>query len=158
MSIFGKMDAETIPTNPYFVAAGDYSATVTKAEFRNNRDQEKQLFIEYTIDDEESPFLDSKVGQYFTLVDSEMTPEIFATLPAGDQKKIRQRLASLKRTLCGNDGNDSQPGLGVNPEDLNSDSWDPAVLLGTKVDLSISNYGSGNPPQGVNVRWANIVQ
>jgi hypothetical protein len=154
MSIFGKLDAANIPTNPFWVEKGEYSAEVTKAEYKFNRDQQKQLFIEYTITSPESQFLDSKVPQFFTLVDPEMTQEAFAMLPAEEQKAIRRTNSALKRTLCGNDNNPKQRGLGVNPDDLNDENWDPGTLVGTKVDLAINNYGATS--EGVAVRWVNL--
>jgi len=156
MSIFGQLDAANIPTNPFWVEKGDYSAEVTKAQYKTNRDGNKQLFLEYTITSEDSQFLDSKVVQYFTLVDPEMTQESFGLLPADEQKSIRRTMSALKRTLCGNDSNPAQKGLGVNPNDLNDANWNPEVLVGTKVDIGISNYGATN--EGVNVRWVNLAQ
>jgi hypothetical protein len=151
MSIFGKLDAQNIPANPFWIEKGEYKAEITKAAYQTNRDQKRQLIIEFTINDENSQFLDSKATKYFDLVDPEMTAEQMALLPAEEQKTIRRNLSSLKNALCGSGRN---KGLGVNPDDLNDDTWDPAVLMGTKVDLAISNYGPTN--DGVNVRWANI--
>jgi len=153
MSIFGRLDATTIPTNPYWVEKGEYSAEVTKALFKDGN-KGKQLVIEYTINNENSAFLDSKVTQYFNIVDPEMTQEMFSLLPADEQKIIRRNLSALKRTLCGNEGNASQKGLGVNSDDLNDENWNPEVLIGTKVDIGVSNYGPTN--EGVNVRWVNL--
>lgn len=154
MSLFGKLDSQNIPTNPFFVEKGEYEAEVTRAEFKTNRDQDRQLHIEYTITSAESQFLDSKVVQFFTLVDPNLTQESFSLLPAEEQKKIRRNLSTLKRTLCGNDGNSSQKGLGVDAEDLNAENWNPEVLVGTKVILAVQNYGPTN--EGVAVRWVNL--
>jgi hypothetical protein len=154
MSIFGQLDAASIPTNPFFVEKGEYQAEVTKALYKENRDQQKQLHIEYTITDESSAFFQSRVPQYFNLVDPSMTQEMFELLPPDEKKKIRGHLSNLKRTLCGNDGNDKQKGLGVVPDDLNDANWDPAVLVGTKVILAVNNYGKDD--QGVAVRWVNL--
>jgi hypothetical protein len=154
MSIFGKLDAANIPTNPFWVEAGEYSAEVTKAQYKTNRNDQKQLLIEYTITSPESQFLDSKVAQFFTLVDSEMTQEAFTLLPIDEQKNIRRTMSALKRTLCGNDSNSKQRGLGVEPDDLNDEDWNPEVLVGTKVDIAVANYGSSN--EGVNVKWVNL--
>jgi hypothetical protein len=155
MSIFGKLDAAAIPTNPFFVEEGEYTAEVTAASFKDNRDGQKQLHIEYTIADEESQFYNSKVKQFFTLVDPELTLEAFQLLPAEEQRNIRRTNSTIKRTLCGNDGNEKQKGLGVSPDDLNDSNWNPAVLIGTKVNLAVNNYGSGK--EGVAVRWVNII-
>lgn len=154
MSIFGKLDAANIPTNPFWVEKGEYSAEVTNAQYKTNRDNVRQLHIEYTITSEDSQFLDSKVVQYFNLVDTEMTQETFALLPVDEQKSIRRTMSALKRTLCGNDGNDRQKGLGVSPDDLNDESWDPSTLIGKKIDLAVNNYGPSG--EGVAVRWVNV--
>lgn len=156
MSIFGKLDAQNIPTNPFFVEKGEYSGEVTKAEFRNLKDGGRRLYLEYTINDENSQYFDSKAPHFFDLVDSEMTEEAFTLLPAEEQKKIRRNLSNLKRTLCGNDANEKQKGLGVNPDDLNDPNWDPAILLGTKINFAIVNYGPTN--EGVAVRWVNLAE
>lgn len=154
MSIFGKLDAANIPSNPYFVEQGEYEGEVTRADFKNNRDGERQLHIEYTITNEDSQYLDSKVVQFFTIVDPEMTQEKFDLLPADEQKKIRRNMSALKRTLCGNEHNTSQKGLGVNSDDLNDEAWDPKSLVGTKVKFAVNNYGTTN--EGVAIRWVNL--
>ncbi len=154
MSIFGAMDAALIPTNPFWIEKGEYEAEVTKAVFKENREKQRQLVIEYTITDEASEFCDKKASQYFTLPDPDMTLEAFELLPADEKKKMRQTLANMKRTLCGNENNSSQRGLGVNAEDLNDAEWDPEVIVGTPVTMGISNYGPTN--EGVNVRWVNL--
>jgi hypothetical protein len=154
MSIFGQLDAAAIPTNPYWVEQGEYSAEVTKAFYKENRDGQRQLVIEYTINEENSQFNNFKVQQYFGLVDPDMTLEGLSLLPPDEQKKIRQSNAALKRTLCGSDSNANQKGLGVNIEDLNDADWNPESLVGTRVDIGISNYGKTN--EGVNVKWANL--
>jgi hypothetical protein len=157
MSIFGDLDAEAVVSNPYFIEKGDYTAEVTKA-FYKTRDEGRQLVIEYTInggsDGVETQYIDSKATQYFNLVDKDMNAEKFAMLPSEDQKKIRQTNAKIKRTLCGNPSNTSQKGLGVSASDLNDPDWKPEVLVGTKVNMGISNYGT----DGVNVNWVNLIQ
>lgn len=154
MGLFGKLDAANIPTNFFYVAAGDYSATITVAEYRNKRDQSGiQLHIEYQIDDPDSEFLDSRISQYFDLVDPDMTEEEFDNLPADEKKKIRKTNSSIKRTLCGS-GRDDQPGLGVTEDNLNDPEWDPKSLVNSKVDLTIYNYGPKN--EGVGIRYVNV--
>lgn len=151
MSIFGKLDAANIPTNAYFVEAGEYTAQITKAEIKVNKSDQRQLHIVYTIIDEDSSYKDSTVQQFLNLVDPDLTLEILATLPAEEQRSIRRNNSNLKKTLCG-DGR--YPGLGVDPDDLNDDNWSPEFLIGTEVDLSVTNWGS----DGVNVRYANIIK
>lgn len=156
MSLFGKLDAANIPTNPFFVEQGEYTAEVTDAKYKTNRNDVRQLVIQYTITSENSQFLDSRVTDYFDLVAADLTAEQFILLPAEEQKKIRRNNANLKRRLCGNDNNDKQKGLGIPQDDLNDENWDPAVLVGLKVSLAVSNYGANN--EGVNIKWVNIIE
>jgi len=149
MGLFGKLDAANVSANPFYIKQGEYSATVTDARYKENRDGERQLFIEYTIDDPESQYLDFKATQFFTLPDDDLDEAKFALLPAEEKKKVQRNISNMKKALCGNGNN---KGLGQEPDDLNDASWDPAVLRGLKVDMAISNFGT----DGVNVRWANL--
>lgn len=152
MSIFGKLDAANIPTNPNFVEQGEYEAEVTDAQYKTNRDNRRQLVIEYTITSSASQYLGSKVYDYFTLVDEDMDLATFEMLPAEEKKNIRRAMSALKRRLCGNGASSQQPGLGVPSDDLNDENWNPADLKGRQVNLAVSNYGN----DGVNVRWVNL--
>jgi hypothetical protein len=154
MGVFGKLDAAAIVTNPFFVKKGTYGAEVTAAKFQENKDGQKQLYIQYEITDEDSEYFGNKVNKIYSIVDSNMTAEDLAKLPPDEQKKIRNNLASLKRDLCGSDSNTSQKGLGVDIEDLDDENWDPAVLVSTKVVIGVVNYGANN--EGVNIRWVNV--
>jgi hypothetical protein len=154
MSIFGKLDAAAVSTNPFWIEAGDYSAEVVDARYKTNRDNVKQLYIQYVITDENSEFLDQKPSHFFNLVDPDMTAEALALLPADEKKKIRMSMANLKKTLCGNEGNSNQKGLGVAIDDLNDENWNPETLKGTKVMIGIGNGGSSN--EFVNIRWVNL--
>jgi hypothetical protein len=154
MSIFGKLDAANIPSNPYYVEEGEYKAEVTGASFRTNSNNDRQLIIEYTITDDNSAFLDAKVTHFLNLPDPDLTAETLALLPPADQQKVRKQMANVKRTLCGNDANSRQKGLGVNEDDLNDDNWNPEVLKGTKVVVAVNNYGPKN--ENVSVRWVNL--
>lgn len=154
MSIFGKLDAANIPSNPFHVEKGEYEAEVTEAKYQTNRDDQRQLKIEYTITDENSQYVDQKVSHYFNLVDPGMTSEMLELLPVDEKKKVRMTLANLKKTLCGNDGNSNHKGLGVDPDDLNGDNWDPEALKGTKVIVAVVNKGSNN--EYVNIQWVNL--
>lgn len=158
MSLFGKLDAANIPSNPYYIEQGEYPAQVSNAGYKTRQTTngaERQIFIEYVITDETSQFLDQKATQFFTLVDPEMTEEQFALLPKDDQAKIRRNNSALKKTLCGNEANRAQPGLGVPIEDLNDENWDPKILVGIDVNIGIRNWGENN--QGVNIAWVNKV-
>jgi hypothetical protein len=153
MSIFGRMDATTVSTNPYKIDAGDYEAEVTGAEFGTNRDGGRQLVIEYTITSEESEFKGNKAKEYFPMVDEDLTLEMFEMLPPEEQKKIRTSNANLKGRLCGR--SEKNKGLGVAEDDLNDASWSPSVLKGIPVRLGISNGSTG---EYTNVKFASIIE
>jgi hypothetical protein len=155
MSIFGKIDAEQVTTNPFFIEKGEYQAEVTKSYIKTNRDDVRQLLITFTIANVDSEFYEKTATRFFDLPDKDMTEEALALLPADEKKKIKNNMSAIKQMLCGRDGYANQPGLGVDPNDLNDESWNPEVLMGTKVDLAISNYGPNN--QGVQIRWANVI-
>lgn len=154
MTIFGKLDAETIPTNPFFIEKGNYDAEVVAAKFQTNRDQQRQLYIQYMITEDESQYDKSKCNKLYNIIDEDMTAEKLAMLPADEMKKIRGQLASLKRDLCGSDGAEDKKGLGIDLKDLDDANWDPAVLVGLKVTIGINNFGANN--EGVNIRWVNL--
>jgi len=155
MSLFGQLDAANIPSNPFFVAEGIYEAEVTKGEYSTSKTGNRQLHIEYTINNEDSQYLDSKLHHYFTLVDADMTAEKFALLPTEEQQKLRKSNSKIKQVLCGNDANSTQNGLGVDPEDLNDKNWDPKSLLGIPVEISVANNGEKN--EYTNIKWVNKV-
>lgn len=152
MSIFGKLDAQTVSSNAFFIEEGEYLAEVTKAGYEVKQDGERLLVIKYTITDPDSQYIDSTATQRFTLVDPELTLEMLELMPAEEKKKIRLANAKVKRNLCGNPGNSSQKGLGVDVDDLNGGDWVPESLVGTKVKIGISNWGT----DGVNVKWVNL--
>lgn len=141
MSIFGKLDAATIPTNPNFVEEGEYSAEITNGEFKTNRDGGRQLILEYTISDEASAFDGNKVREYFNIVSEDLTQEMLAMLPADEQKQIRRDIAKLKSRLCGYSA--ERKGLGVSEDDLNDPAWTPESLKGTRIVLGITNGSTG---------------
>jgi hypothetical protein len=155
MGIFGKLDAETIHTNIYFVEAGEYVGEVTEAKFQLNRDgNQRQLVIDIKIDMEESKYNKKNVRQTFNLVDADMTAEAFALLPVEEQQKIHRENSNLKRFLCGNDGRPDHKGYGVAVDDLNDADWTPEVIKGTRVKFGIKNFGT----DGVQVHWVNLLE
>jgi hypothetical protein len=150
MSIFGKLDAAVISTNPFKIDEGDYDGEIVDAEFGTARDGEtRQLMIEYTITTEESSFKGQNVKEFFSLVPEDFDNASMAMLPPSEQQKIRQNLANLKKRLCGH--SEKNKGLGVDEDDLNSSDWNPVVLKGLQVRLGIHN---GRDGQYTNVKYA----
>ncbi len=156
MSLFGELDAAEISSNPFKIDAGEYESEITAAEYRTDRDGRRQLYLKYTITDTNSEFKGESQGHFFPLVDADMTHEKLEMMPLEERQKIRKDNANVKRTLCGNPGHKNQPGLGVDPDDLNQPDWNPASLLGTPVIMCINNFGTNN--QGTGIRWVNVIQ
>lgn len=156
MSIFGKLDAANVKANPNFVEAGDYLAQVTDARINVSADERRQLIIQYTIDDAESMFLDKKVTKMYFLPDPDLDEKALMLLPKDERESIIKNISKMKRDLCGNPVNKRQKGLGVDPEILNSPEWDPKSLIGLKVVIHVTNFGTTN--EGVNIQWVNLAE
>jgi hypothetical protein len=153
MSVFGKMDAASIPNNPFFVEKGEYSAIITDASIGRNKDDVRQLTIKYEITDENSDYYEKPLTQWFTLVDEDMDEEQIRLLDPDTRKQIRRAQINLKKTLCG------QPqlgrkGLGVDENDLNGDDWNPKVLVHKEVNIAVYNYGPDS--MGVGIQWVEL--
>lgn len=154
MSIFGKLDAASVSSNPFKVEKGVYPAEVTKFEFRQTAKGQRQLFLETIITDDDSEFNDERVNKYYFLPDDDLDEEKFEALPSDEKKRVRKNLATLKKDLCGNEARPDQKGLGIDPNDLNDPNWDPTPYVGTKVTIGVSNFGANG--NGVNLQWINL--
>lgn len=152
MSIFGELDAKEIPNNPFFIPAGEYSGVVSGAEIKEDRTGQLRLNIEYTISDDNA-YHGKTVRDSFRIFPN-LTRADFEMLQPKEKSEISSERSRLKQRLCGDPAFDD-PGLGVNPEDLNDDNWDPKSLVGTLVDLTITNSADG---RYTNVRTARIVE
>lgn len=148
IGIFGTLDADKIPENPYWVAAGTYRAIITSAYFQENTDKGiTQLVICYSITEDDSEFFNQELRDYFE-VHPEITEETWETLAPHEQQSIRKALSAVQARLC---GTEKRAGLGVDRVDLDED-WDPKTLVGTEVNLTVKNSGEKN--EYANVRGA----
>lgn len=153
IGIFGKLDSDTIPDNPFFVAEGEYRAIVTDAFFQTNKKGKNQFVIVYTISDEDSEFFNQEVRDWFDHY-PDIDDDTFEKLSGAEKQAIRRSLSAIKRRLCGTPGSNRR-GLGVDPTDLDED-WDPKSLKSIEVDVAVVNSGSDN--EYSNVRWANVIE
>jgi|SRR3990170_1071550 len=153
MSIFGELDAEKIPTNPFWVEEGEYRAQITKAEISQNKDGTKtNLIIAFTILNADSEFEGKEVRQYLQIY-PELTKESYKLLPVEERKIINRNMTNLKKLLCGQPEMERK-GLGVDPAELDSDEWDPKTLVNLEVNIAVQN--SGEEGQYTNLKWANL--
>lgn len=66
--LFGEMDIEDIPDDPWYVGAGTYYATCTKSEKVVKKDSSGYaLVINYTIDEPDSQYHGFTKGDWFNL-------------------------------------------------------------------------------------------
>lgn len=161
MGVFGDLDRNKIPTNPYWVEEGEYTATISNAFTHKQpkkgsddpNDVQDQFVIVYTISDTNSVYFESDVRDYFHFF-PDLTDEDYEALDPREKKRVKAALSAIRRRLCGQEEDDDDIGLGVDPKDLQEmDPKDLAIsLIGTEVDLGVVNRGTKN--QYSNVYWA----
>lgn len=151
MGIFGQLDSDSIPDNPFYVAEGEYRAQITDAFFQTNKKGKQQFVIVYTISDTESEYFNQEVRDWFDHF-PDLSRDDYENLSGAEKQAVRRSLSAIKRRLCGTPGT-SRRGLGVDAADLDAD-WDPKSLKGIEVDVAVVNSGSDN--EYSNVRWANV--
>jgi hypothetical protein len=154
MGIFGKLDADRIPDNPFKIDAGEYRALITGAFFQYNEKRDMhQFLIVYTIDDETSKFHGKEARDWFNYY-PDMDEATYEILPPAEQRKFDEASSAIKRRLCGVPKL-NRKGLGIDPADLTPD-WNPGVLLNTPVDIGIVNSGDDN--EYTNVQWVSVIE
>lgn len=156
MGIFGALDVDDIPDNPFWIEKGEYEAFVSNAYFHTNekRDNQRQLVICYKITDKESKFYDKEVRDWFDVF-PDLTKEDYNAMPGQDQAKIDRSLGSLKRRLCGQ-SDSKYNGLGVDVSELSDPNWDPKTLKNKQVIVAIKNYGEDDSQVGI--KWVSVVE
>jgi hypothetical protein len=152
LSIFGKLDAESISSNPFKVDDGIYEGEVTKFEFRETRTGQRQIFLRVVIKEEESMFDGQGVDKTYWLPDADMDQEMLNSLPDDEKKRTLQNMATVKKDLCGEEGNTRRQGLAIDPNDLNDPDWDPKFMVGTPVMIGVKVYKDKSQIQWINKR------
>lgn len=144
MGIFGELDADTIPDNPYWTRAGEYDALITSAYFDKDkgRNDQPQLIINYTITDDTTEFFNNEVRDRFDIY-PDIDEDTLANLPPAEKKKILRSLSIVKKRLTA-----------LGQTDFTDPSWTPDYLVNLEVNLAVRNRGEDN--QYSNVAWAAI--
>jgi hypothetical protein len=116
-NLFGEVDADDIPEDPFYISPGTYNAIVTDATFVVRKDGTGHgLSIKYQIDDPDSEYDGNTVQEwkniYPELAPEDMTPEIKRHLsfvkqrlgqlgvPSGEMNAILDNLDSLVGIKC----------------------------------------------------------
>lgn len=116
-NLFGEVDSDDIPEDPFYIAPGTYDCVVIDAAFVTKKDGSGHgLSIKYQIEDSESEFDGNTIPEwknvYPDLTPEDMTPEIKRHLsfvkqrlgqlgvPAGEMNSILDNLDSLIGIKC----------------------------------------------------------
>lgn len=133
-NIFGSLDVDDIPDDPYFTDEGVYDAVVTRAETTTTRAGLDKIVFEYTLDDYEP---DEGEEDYSGNTVSEwhdhyphITKSELSSMDPKERKKVIQALSRVKNRIkhLGFDPD--------NPEFTLKDTIDTEVRVGVRVSES----------------------
>lgn len=129
-NLWGSLDVDDIPDDPYFTGEGVYDAIVTRAETTQTREQKDKVVFEYTIDEYESDDQDdpnysgntvSEWMDYFP----EMTKSDLAAMTPKERSKVLKKMSRVKNRIKHLDGD---------PDDEN---FTLKSLIDTEVTLGV---------------------
>lgn len=136
--LFGDMDIEDVPDDPWFVGAGTYYATVTKAMKQAKKDGSGYaLIIEYTINEPDSDFHGQTKSDWFDLYPG----RLFKDLDADEKKNVTRMKNRLMRAF---DKTESEL-KGLKPD----------TLVGEKVYMKVVER-QGTKPEHQGKTFSNI--
>lgn len=130
-NIFGSLDVDDIPDDPYFTDEGVYKGVVSRAETTTTRAGLDKIVIEYTLDDYDpdegdDDYSGNTVSEWYDhyphITKSELT-----SMDPKERKKVLLALSRVKNRI---------KHLGFDPEDENfslKDTIDTEVTLGVRV-------------------------
>lgn len=101
--LWGSLDVDDIPEDPYFVDEGAYNATVTRAETTETRDGDAKAIIEYTLDDyepeeDQEDYSGQSVTEWFDRY-PDLTKSELAAMPGSERKEILQKMSRLRNRI-----------------------------------------------------------
>lgn len=139
MGLFGDLDANDVPDNPYYVAPGTYYAVLTQANRVEKKDKSGEgLSFTWQIEDEDSEYNNNSVQDwkniYPDISQDEVTPN------------IRKALSFLKQRLTE---------MGLTPEEQN-DLLEPGnleELVGMHAYITVVETPDRNDPD---IKYSNI--
>ena len=141
-NLFGSLDVDDIPDDPYFTGEGVYDAVVTRAEATETRAGEPKIVFEYTIDEYEpgededgNPLPDYSGNTLSEWWDHYpfMTKSELTTMDSKERKKVLTTMSRVKNRI---------KHLGFDPDDddfIIKNLVDVEVRIGVRV-----NEGTGD--------------
>lgn len=133
MGLFGDIDANEIPEDPFFVEDGTYLAVLTEVKSVEKKDGSGHgLAFTWVINEEDSEFNENQLrdwkNYYPELTEDEVTKEIKA-----DLSRLKQRLNQI----------------GVADEEMNDENFVEAILpqyVGTEAYVTVKNSTAKDDP------------
>jgi len=96
MGLFGEIDLDEVPEDPFYVAPGTYIAHVTKASIQQPKKQGSKpgLAVQFTIDDENAGQFDGQTVSTWNTVFPDATKTDLEENP-----KMRKQMSYLRKYL-----------------------------------------------------------
>jgi hypothetical protein len=136
-NLFGSLDVDDIPDDPYFTGEGVYDAIVTRAEATETRAGDNKIVFEYTIDDYEpeegeEDYSGNTVSEWWDHYPY-MTKAELTTMESKERKKVLTTMSRVKKRI----------------EHLGFDADDGDFILKNLVDVEVKlgvrvNDGTGD--------------
>lgn len=146
MSLFGKLDKDRIPKNPWWVEEDTYQGVVEGAKYQQDRNGRNKLIIPYKITDEQSRFKGKTVQDRFDYF-PELTEDEYDAMSADEQREIDGANAAIRRRL--------ENDLKIDWDEID-DTWEPKELDGIEVEFGVVNRGDNN--EFSNIAWVRRAQ
>lgn len=140
MGLFGEVDANDIPDNPFYVAPGVYPAVLTeiKAVEPKNDGGKHGIAFKWVIDDEDSEYNGQNVQDWKTyypdLSPDDLTPQ------------VKRDLANLRQVLNS---------LGLTPDEQNEFLENMDEYVGTNAVITVKETPDKNDPDK---KYTNVVK
>lgn len=140
MGLFGDLDANEVPNDPFFVEQGTYHAVLSEASqvVKSNDETKKGISFKWVIDDE-SDYAGKSVSDWLAIF-----PDIDASEITAD---VRTAMSRTKQRLF-------QMGLDEDQMSTLLDDDNLENLVGMEADLQVTNSADKNDPDKIytNVR------
>ena len=110
--IFGSLDIDEIPENPFGLPEATYNGFVAKIDTRLTKNDVNKVIFTYEVDDEDDD-QDGNNHQEWLTYYPEMTEEDLNTLPKEEKKRVNRDNSYLKKRFLS---------LNIDPKDVDLDN------------------------------------
>lgn len=141
MGLFGKLDVDQVPDDPFAVGEGTYSGIVSSAQTRQTQEGVDKFIVNYEVQEpEDSEYVGNNASEWFTYY-PDLTESDLAEMDPRDRQQVNRDMASLKRRL---------KHLGLDDEQLDLEAEEIAELItGVAVDFAVGAKPDKNDPDKI---------